>query len=122
MKTPISDFISKYSESGVARLHMPGHKGSGDSRCDITEIKGADELYAAEGIILESENNASLLFGSAHSYYSAEGSTLAIKAMLTLAASERPCGEKPLFVAARNAHKAFVYGAAMIDADVEWIY
>ena len=122
MKTPISDFISKYSESGVARLHMPGHKGAGDSRCDITEIKGADELYAAEGIILESENNASLLFGSAHSYYSAEGSTLAIKAMLTLAASERPCGEKPLFVAARNAHKAFVYGAAMLDADVEWMY
>ena len=122
MKTPISDFINKYSESGVARLHMPGHKGAGDSRCDITEIKGADELYAAEGIILESENNASKLFGSAHSYYSAEGSTLAIKAMLTLAASERPAGEKPFFVAARNAHKAFVYGAAMLDADVEWMY
>lgn len=101
---------------------MPGHKGKNGLCDDITEINGADELYGAEGIIAESENNASELFGSAHSYYSAEGSTLAIKAMLTLAASERPIGTRPLFVAARNVHKAFVYGIAMLDGDVEWIY
>ena len=122
MKTPISDFVNKYAKSGIARFHMPGHKGANGNALDITEIKGADELYGAEGIIKESEDNASALFGSAHSYYSAEGSTLAIKAMLTLAASERPAGERPLFVAARNVHKAFVYGAAMLDAEVEWIY
>lgn len=125
MKTPIIDFVREYAEGRTARLHMPGHKGqdiTGVEKFDITEINGADELYAADGIIEESENNVSALFGSAHSYYSAEGSTLAIKAMLTLAASERPSGERPLFVAARNAHKAFVYGAAMLDADVEWVY
>ena len=122
MNTPISDFVKDYSQSGTARFHMPGHKGKTGFCTDITEIKGADELYAAEGIIEESENNATSLFGSAHSFYSTEGSTLAIKAMLTLAASERPNGEKPLFVAARNVHKAFIYGIAMIDGDVEWIY
>ena len=122
MKTPIADFVNSYAQSDVARFHMPGHKGANGNALDITEIKGADELYAAEGIIKESEDNASVLFGSAHSYYSAEGSTLAIKAMLTLAASERPAGERPLFVAARNVHKAFVYGAALLDAEVEWIY
>lgn len=122
MTTPISDFVKKYGESGAARFHMPGHKGKDGLFADITEIIGADELYAADGIIEESENNASELFGSLHSYYSAEGSTLAIKTMLTLAAEERPCGERPLFVAARNVHKSFVYGAAMLDADVVWIY
>lgn len=122
MNTPIVDFVRRYSESGTARFHMPGHKGRGEYAPDITEIKGADELYGADGIIAESENNATALFGSAHSYYSTEGSTLAIKAMLTLAASERPQGERPLFLAARNVHKAFVYGAAMLDAEVEWIY
>ena len=63
---------------------MPGHKGASVLGCealDITEISGADVLYSAEGIIKESENNASLLFKSKHSFYSAEGSTLAIKAM-----------------------------------------
>lgn len=122
MKTPIIDFVKEYSKSGVARFHMPGHKGYGDCALDITEIKGADELYKADGIIAESENNATALFNSAHSYYSTEGSTLAIKAMLTLAAYDRPCGEHPLFVAARNVHKAFVYGIAMLDGEVEWLY
>ena len=121
MNTPIADFIESYKKSGTARFHMPGHKGAGEFYRDITEIKGADELYDADGIIEESENNASALFGSAHSYYSAEGSTLAIKAMLTLASFDRPAGERPLFAAARNVHKAFVYGCAMLDADVEWI-
>jgi arginine decarboxylase len=122
MNTPIVDFVKKYSESGTARFHMPGHKGQGEYAADITEIKGADELYGADGIIARSENNATALFKSAHSYYSTEGSTLAIKAMLTLAASERPHGERPLFVAARNVHKAFVYAMAMLDGEVDWIY
>lgn len=122
MNTPIVDFLDKYAKSGTVRMHMPGHKGCGEYTFDITEIKGADELYSAQGIIEESENNASSLFGTAHSFYSAEGSTLAIKAMLTLAASQRPQGERPLFIAARNVHKAFVYGVAMLDGDVEWLY
>lgn len=122
MNTPIADFIEAYEKAEIARFHMPGHKGKGDFYRDITEIRGADELYAADGIINESEENASRLFKSAHSYYSTEGSTLAIKAMLTLASCERPCGERPLFVAARNCHKAFVYGMAMLDGEVSWVY
>ena len=70
MNTPIVDFLKKYSESGTARFHMPGHKGRGAFARDITEIKGADELYRADGIIDESERGATSLFGTAHSYYS----------------------------------------------------
>ena len=43
---------------------MPGHKGRGPLGCeelDITEIAGADELYEAEGIIAQSEANATQL-------------------------------------------------------------
>ena len=46
---------------------MPGHKGKTFLGCeayDITEIKGADALYEADGIIAESEENASALFGN----------------------------------------------------------
>ena len=126
MKTPIADFVKKYAESDISRLHMPGHKGRelvGCERYDITEIDGADVLYSADGIINESENNASSLFGTAHSFYSTEGSTLGIKAMLTLAAADRKeRASRPRFLAARNAHKAFVYACAMLDAEVEWLY
>ena len=124
MTTPIFDFEKKYAERNVARFHMPGHKGVSYLGCeafDITEIKGADVLYSADGIINESENNLSSLYGTGHSFYSTEGSTLAIKAMLRLA-TERAGGERPLVLAARNVHTAFIKAAALLDLQVEFIY
>ena len=79
MDTPICDFVRQYEKKRSARLHMPGHKGitvTGPEAFDITEIAGADELYSAKGIIRESEDNAAALFGSARTFYSAEGSSL----------------------------------------------
>ncbi len=124
MKTPIIDFVKRYNESGISRLHMPGHKGKaflGFEPLDITEINGADVLYSAKGIIKESENNASRLFNSAHTFYSAEGSTLAIKAMLGIAVYGIN-GRKPRILAARNVHKAFIYACALLDLEVIWLY
>lgn len=122
MKTPIIDFVRDYADKNIVRLHMPGHKGIsrlGFEALDITEIEGADVLYSPSSIILESENNASRLFGTGHTYYSTEGSSLCIKAMLALASK----GQKNTSVlAARNVHKAFVYACALLDIDVDWLY
>ena len=88
MNTPIFDFVSQYVKRGTSRFHMPGHKGHPYLGCeerDITEIDGADVLYAPDGIIAESERNATALFKTGHTFYSAEGSSLSIKAMLALA-------------------------------------
>ena len=101
MKTPIYNFVKRYAKKDTTRFHMPGHKGKPFLGCepsDITEIDGADVLYNADGIIDLSEKNATSLFGTAHTFYSAEGSSLSIKAMLALAAGRN---EKPLFLAAR---------------------
>ena len=103
---------------------MPGHKGVGDlcEALDITEFDGADSLFEADGIILESEKNASLLFG-ANTFYSTEGSSLCIRAivyMLSLYAKE--LGKKPLILAGRNAHKAFISALSLTDADACWIF
>ncbi len=125
MDTPIVDFVKAYAQSGKARFHMPGHKGVpffGCESLDITEIKGADELYVPEGIILESERNVASLFGTSCTLYSAGGSTQSIHAMLYLAYIKAEKGEKPLVLAGRNAHKAFIYAAAKLDFDIEWIY
>ncbi len=129
MKTPIFDFINSYSNLSTVRAHMPGHKGLsflGVEKYDITEIYGADELYYSEntnsGIISESENNASICFGSGATFYSTEGSSHCIKAMLYLALQECPPNQKPVILATRNAHKSFIYTAALLDFDVEWIY
>ena len=126
MKTPIFDFVKQYAASEISRFHMPGHKGIssalGCEPLDITEVNGADVLYSPCGIIAESEKNATSLFETAHTFYSAEGSSLAIKAMLALATEITGSRERPLILAARNAHKAFLYACALLDLDVEWLY
>ena len=107
-------------------MHMPGHKGkpgTGPEADDITEIRGADELYCPRGIIRESEENAAALFGAARTVYSAEGSSLCIRAMLYLAclrAVEKgiPCR----ILAGRNAHRTLVSAAALLNLEIDWVY
>ena len=80
---------------------MPGHKGLGDGgeRLDLTEINGADSLYSARGIIKESEKNAGKLFG-ADTFYSIEGSSHSIRAMIYLAVLHaKSTGNRPLILA-----------------------
>lgn len=122
MKTPIDDFVRAYAEGGTARLHMPGHKGVGDiEACDITEIRGADSLFEASGIIRKSEENAARLFG-ARTYYSTEGSSLCIRAMLYLVAQEaKACGRAPTVLSARTSHKTFVGACALLGLDVDFL-
>lgn len=125
MKTPICDFVKQYAEKDTTRFHMPGHKGVsflGWEKMDITEISGADELYDAEGIIAESEENATRLFGFGKTLYSTEGSSQCIRTMLFLALQQAERrAERPVVLAARNAHKAFLYSCALLDLDVEWL-
>lgn len=125
MDTPICKFVRQYSELSTVRLHMPGHKGKsvlGVEPLDLTEIDGADSLYEANGIIRQSEENASQLFGCS-TYFSTEGSSQCIRAMLYLAmlyAKEQ--GKRPLIAAARNVHKTFLSAVALLDLNVKWLY
>lgn len=123
MDTPIYDFVKEYLEKGTVRLHMPGHKGSpllGCEALDVTEIKGADDLYHAQGIIRQSENNATRLFGTKRTFYATGGSSQCIGAMVYLAMLRGKKGQPIL--AARNAHKAFLHTCALLDLEVLWIY
>lgn len=128
MNTPIFDFVQNYIDTAPARLHMPGHKGVGFLGCepwDITEIPGADSLYTADSVIRESERNAAGLFGAGDTLYSAEGSSLCIRAMLYLAVlafREKRPGRRPTVIAGRNAHKSFLTAAALLDFDIHWLY
>ena len=124
MNTPICDFVEKYCESKAIRMHMPGHKGAdklGFEHLDITEFQGADDLYHPCGIIAESEKNASTLFGFP-TYYSTEGASQCIRAMMHLVALfGKKAGKKPLVAAGRNAHKTFISAVALLDSDVLWL-
>lgn len=124
MTTPICDFVKSYAEKNTVRVHMPGHKGNAAGKYgsavfpyDITEIKGADVLFEADGIISESEKNAAELFQTCRTFYSAGGSTLCIQAMLTACAKQ---GDK--IIAARNSHKALHNSCILLGLSPVWIY
>ena len=120
--TPICDFVKEYAGNGSVRAHMPGHKGKeflGFEEYDVTEFDGADQLFDPHGIIAESEKNASGIF-SCSTFYSAEGSSLCIRAMLYMAITRS--GVSRTVLAARNVHGSFITSAGLLGIDVQWIY
>lgn len=142
MKTPVYDFVQAYLEKDSVRFHMPGHKGEGALGCekrDITEIDGADVLSVPTGILEESQCAAAALFQTDATYYSTEGSSLSIKAMLAAALmdwkrdmsslegvmseneKEAAKSSRPWILAAPNVHRAMIDGCALLDLDVEFI-
>lgn len=122
---PLFDFVQKYARSNTVRLHVPGHKGKGESPIysyDITEVKGADVLYHETGILAESQKRTSDIFNTAATLYSTEGSSLCIRAMAALVkmyAFEK--GEQPLIAAGRNAHKVFMTASALLGISIDWL-
>ncbi len=100
---------------------MPGHKGKEIAplsfSLDITEIKGADSLFEADGIIAQSEKNASKLFKTLKTVYSAGGSTLCIQTMLALVKRDK-CN----IIAVRNVHRSFLSSCVLLDIQPQWIY
>lgn len=124
MRTPICDFARVYGKGNTLRMHMPGHKGKGPlgvEGLDLTEIRGADSLYEAEGIIRESEENASKLFGCP-TYYSTEGSSQCIRAMLYLSLLDaKEKGRTPLIWAGRNSHRTLLSAVSLLDLPTRWL-
>ncbi len=127
--TPLSDYVENYVSSSPVRLHMPGHKGDGllgIENMDITELTEDAYLYGCQGPVLESMKNASSLFKSGMTYYSAEGSSLAIKAMLATILLEyrsvhSPDANRPFILAARNVHRSFIDACVLLDLDVRFV-
>ncbi len=122
---PIYSFVKRYARKRAVRAHMPGHKGKrflGPEPFDITEIAGADTLYHASGVILQSEKYASVLFGSQRTLYSTEGSSHCIRAMLYLVKLYAAhMGKEARLLCARNAHKSLLSAAALTDVEISWL-
>ena len=120
----ILDEVKSYNEKGFSRFHMPGHKGNCHelSRLvrlenDLTEVTGLDSLFEASSCILETEKEIARLYGAKRSLISAEGSSQAIKTMLSLALKE---GETVIM--SRNAHGSAINALALLGIKAFWIY
>ena len=109
----MSNLINKLKENKALPMHMPGHKRNTEYfpqigkvlGLDITEIEGYDNLHSPCGILKDSMEDASRLFGAEKSIYLVNGSTCGILAGITALAGE---GDKILID--RASHKS-VYNA-----------
>ncbi len=114
--------LKEYESKGYSSFHTPGHKCSGFLpqdliKLDLTELPDTDELFEAHGIIRETEKMFSQIYGTADTFISAGGCTLAIQAMMRTALER---GGKLL--CSRNAHRSAVNAMALLDIDPVWIY
>jgi arginine/lysine/ornithine decarboxylase len=57
-----------------------------------------------------------LLFDTKHTFYTTQGSTTAIYAMLALVKKQTG-----VILAARNVHKAFIHACALLDMEAQWL-
>ncbi|MDO4778178.1 MAG: aminotransferase class I/II-fold pyridoxal phosphate-dependent enzyme [Tissierellia bacterium] len=110
--------LDKLKKLNKTPLHMPGHKrnlalfekyeASIPFDIDITEIHNYDDLHNSDGILKESMDEASKIWGVDKSYFLVNGSTGGI-----LSAIYAANGRNSKIIVARNCHKS-VYHAIEI--------
>ena len=121
--TPLYQAVEDYVTRQMARFHTPGHKGvlpdplAQAAPYDITEIRGADSLFEADGPIARTEERYTRLYHTQATLLSAGGSTLCIQTMLALI---QPLGKKVLL--GRNVHASAVSAMALLGLEPVWLY
>lgn len=113
-----------YGNNDIYPYHMPGHKRqiAGELpkelyKMDITEIEGFDNLHQPEGILLELQKKAALLYGAEESFYLVNGSTAGILSAISAAI---PFGGHILM--ARNCHKSAYHAAYLRKLKISYLY
>ena len=111
LHTPLVDGLLAYIDEKNLRFHMPGHYGKMPEELkvlkeklfelDLTEVEGTDNLADPKGIIRDSQESLSKIYGSQKSYYLVNGSTSGIHIAID---SLVPDGGTVLV--ARNSHKS----------------
>lgn len=123
-EAPLVKTLVEYTNEGILRFHMPGHKGGkafpeaflyNPAALDVTEIPGMDNLYCPTGVIAQAQMLAAKTFGARHTFFMVNGSTVGIQAMIMAAC--RP-GDK--LIIPRNSHRSV--WSAMVLADVKPVY
>lgn len=114
--------LQKYGASDYYPLHMPGHKRNlshfqDPFAIDITEIDGFDNLFHAEGLLLEAQQRAARLYGADETFYLVNGSSCGILAAVS--ACTRKGGR---ILMSRNCHKAVYHAVLLNDLRADYLY
>lgn len=118
------DKLGTYGQSDIYPYHMPGHKRNGWGilpaelyQRDITEIDGFDNLHQPEGILLELQKKAALLYGAEESFYLVNGSSCGV---LSAVSAVLPRGGRLLM--SRNCHRSAYHAAYLRNLFVSYLW
>lgn len=114
--TPLFTGLLQHAKKNPIQFHIPGHKkgagmdpefrdfiGKNALSIDLINIGPLDDLHAPKGIIKEAQNLAAEAFGADQTFFSVQGTSGAIMAMVMSVVGP---GEK--IIVPRNVHKSIM--------------
>jgi arginine decarboxylase len=127
-RTPLFSALMKHAERKPIQFHIPGHKkgagmdndfrtfiGDNALSIDLINIAPLDDLHQPMGIIREAQLLAADAFNADHTFFSVQGTSGAIIAMIMSVCSE---GDK--IIVPRNVHKSVM--SAIIFAGAKPVF
>jgi arginine decarboxylase len=115
-RTPLFDALRQHSERNPVQFHIPGHKkgagmdpefrdfiGPNILNIDLINIAPLDDLHQPVGVILEAQKLAAEAFGADTTFFSVQGTSSAIMAMIMSV-----CGTGDKIIVPRNVHKSIL--------------
>lgn len=122
--TPLFSGLIRHARRNPAQFHIPGHnKGAGVApelaeilgeralELDLINIPPVDDLHNPTGIIREAQELAAEAFGADHTFFSVQGTSCAIIAMILSV-----CGPGEKVLMPRNIHKSALTGLVLAGA------
>lgn len=118
-KYEILSQLNKNKNKDKIRLHMPGHKNSGDFKSqfpiaymDETELDCTDDLSCPGGVIKKAQEDIAEILGAKRAYITTDGSSSGVMAMLFVASAY---GNK--IIVPRNSHKSVFNACRLMNIE-----
>lgn len=115
-RTPLFSGLLEHAKKDPVQFHIPGHKkgngmapefrefiGDNALSIDLINIGPLDDLHQPKGIIKEAQDLAAEAFGADHTFFSVQGTSGAIMAMIMAV-----CGPGDKIIVPRNVHKSIM--------------
>ncbi|MEH7391434.1 aminotransferase class I/II-fold pyridoxal phosphate-dependent enzyme [Bacillus sp. JJ1474] len=115
-ETPLFTALKKHAEKNPIQFHIPGHKrgngmdpefrefiGENALAIDLINISPLDDLHLPKGIIKQAQELAAKAFGADYTFFSVQGTSGAIMAMIMSV-----CGPGEKILVPRNVHKSIM--------------
>jgi arginine decarboxylase len=115
-QTPLFSGLLEHSKKNPIQFHIPGHKkgagidpefrnfiGDNALSIDLINIGPLDDLHQPKGIIKQAQDLAAEAFGADRTFFSVQGTSGAIIAMIMAV-----CGPEDKIIVPRNVHKSIM--------------